>query len=345
MFCRANELEDIEIMAKTALARDKWNNKRCWENVQGALNAQIFKQNKSFKQLEKQAECDMIGISRGKSDRVVYHALEVAVHTRQGLEYTGIRAGKRANVSDDKVVAKLFNAAMALYANIDVTSGEVLFLTPYVKPQLLKRIETRLQDLADHLHHIELGAGRHFDFEFKIIANDAFTEKVLNPILEIGDDVADTSELFVRAMQIYKISSILHPWDARRSRKALEVPRVVENGIGTRGMRERQVGGRGKANARIAKWAAERDRKPHKIIRAFYQVAQNGSASFLAMRRLCENAQDTRVYISKFMSCWASITTDAGNSYGKVFERHGDVVTIWGEVWPSLERYKNSFIR
>lgn len=189
-------------------------------------NAQIFKQNKSFEQLEKQAECDMIGISRGKRERVVYHALEVAVHTRQGLEYTGIRAGKKANVSDDKVVAKLFNAAMALYANIDVTSGEVLFLTPYVKPQLLKRIETRLRDLADYLHHIELGAGRHFDFEFKIIANDAFTEKVMNPILEIGDDVADTSELFVRAMQIFKLASVLRPWE-RGGRLGAKRERVV----------------------------------------------------------------------------------------------------------------------
>lgn len=72
-------------------------------------------------------------------------------------------------MSDDKVVAKLLNAAMALYSNVDVTSGEVLFLTPNVKPQLLKRIETRLQDLADHLRHIKLGAGRHLTSSLRLL--------------------------------------------------------------------------------------------------------------------------------------------------------------------------------
>ena len=111
--------------------------------------------------------------------------------------------------------------------------------------------------------------------------------------------------------------------------------------------RARRVGGgkHGKANARIAKWAVERGKNPHKIISAFYQVAHNGEASFLEIKQLCQNGQNPRFYVPGFKGSWASLLTDAGNSYGKVFERHGDVVTVWDEVLATLEQYKNSFIR
>ena len=44
-----------------------------------------------------------------------------------------------------------------------------------------------------------------FDFNIRIIANQDFNEMVLQPILLISDGVADTSELFLRSYQMYKM--------------------------------------------------------------------------------------------------------------------------------------------
>lgn len=46
-----------------------------------------------------------------------------------------------------------------------------------------------------------------YDFTFRIIANEAYNDLVLKPILLVSDGVADTSELFLRSYQVYKMFS------------------------------------------------------------------------------------------------------------------------------------------
>ena len=47
-----------------------------------------------------------------------------------------------------------------------------------------------------------------FKFDFRIIANDDFLNSVLEPILEISGNVADTSELFMRSYQMLTLFGI-----------------------------------------------------------------------------------------------------------------------------------------
>ena len=170
-------------------------------------SATIFKDNKNVEQIERQAECDIIGISREKSGAYRYHVLEVAVHTkRPGLHYSGTKGGKRTDVSDDKVVAKLFNAAMMLYANLDVTSAEIVFATPLVDEKLKKRIVARLHDLQDFLSHIESEKGGKFAYRFSFIGNEDFATKILEPTCRVGMESSDVSEYFLRAMMICEIA-------------------------------------------------------------------------------------------------------------------------------------------
>lgn len=180
-------------------------------------SAIIFKDNKNVEQIERQAECDIIGISREKSGAYCYHVLEVAVHTKgKGLHYSGTRRGKKTDVSDDKVVAKLFNAAMMLYANLDVTSAEIVFATPLVDEKLRKRIIARLQDLQDYLSHIECEKGGKFMYKFSFIGNEDFAVKILEPTCRVGMESSDVSEYFLRAMMICKIVKG-KPWQGIKS--------------------------------------------------------------------------------------------------------------------------------
>ena len=41
-----------------------------------------------------------------------------------------------------------------------------------------------------------------FGFSFILLANEDFQNEILEPILKVSDDVADTNELFVRSYQM-----------------------------------------------------------------------------------------------------------------------------------------------
>lgn len=50
-----------------------------------------------------------------------------------------------------------------------------------------------------------LFADNGYKFTFRIIANEEYNDLVLKPILLASDGVADTSELFLRSYQMYKM--------------------------------------------------------------------------------------------------------------------------------------------
>lgn len=193
--------------------------------------AKIFKENKSTEQIERQIECDIIGISRGHSGVSEYHVLEVAVHTKSpGLHYSGERNGKKANVSDDKVVAKLFNAAMTLYDNLDVDRGEIVFATPYVSEPLKKKIEMRLKDLQDYLSRIESEKGRKFGFTFVFIGNDDFKKEIIDPACDMGLKSCDDSECFLRAVKILQLAKD-RPWGKKKGNKSQTKESASHNAV------------------------------------------------------------------------------------------------------------------
>lgn len=152
---------------------------------------EIFKRNAQG-QLLKQAECDLIGMCR-QEDCCTYFAVDVAFH-KAGLGY------KKNNVL--KVLEKCARAALALDGHFDARNAEIIFATPKVSSSVLKKIEECLEELNE----IYKNHGR--SYKFGIIANDVFVESVLKPILAIADEISDTSELFLRSYQMYKMFDI-----------------------------------------------------------------------------------------------------------------------------------------
>lgn len=80
---------------------------------------------------------------------------------------------------------------------------------------------------------------------------------------------------------------------------------------------------------RIELWANRPHQACSQILRAFLQLEMQGRPVTLsALRSYCTD----NLKVGGFDANYASMKTDAGNSYGKVFFDVGEVVDIWPEV-------------
>ena len=51
------------------------------------------------------------------------------------------------------------------------------------------------------------------------------------------------------------------------------------------------------------------------------------------------------MYVEKFRGCWASLKTDKGNSYGRMFVQNGDDVSLPPELALALEPLVSDFLK
>ena len=144
-------------------------------------------------QIIRQGECDVLGISFGREENKFY-AVDVAFH-EAGLNY----GSKDETVM--KVIAKMIRTAICLYGYMDTKTAEIIFASPKINPVIMEPLASCVSDL----NHIFKSQG--YEFKVRVIANDLFYEQVLQPILLVSNGIADTSELFVRAYQMYQMFS------------------------------------------------------------------------------------------------------------------------------------------
>ena len=153
----------------------------------------IFKKNSSLSQILQQGECDAIGVSLQDGFMKVY-AVDVAFH-ENGLSY-----GSRQETVM-KIIAKSLRTAMCLYGFFDTKSAEIVFASPKINPAILNDAIPCIADTNELLKNLG------YDFKFRIIANEDFNNMVLQPILLLSGGIADTSELFLRSYQMFKMFS------------------------------------------------------------------------------------------------------------------------------------------
>jgi hypothetical protein len=153
----------------------------------------IYKKNTSLSQLIKQAEIDVIGISYTGGLRNIY-AMDVAFH-EAGLNY----GSKDETIM--KIVKKLLRTAMCIYGYFDFSDGDIIFASPKVNNNIIETLNGCLIQVEEILRKSKL------NFNIKLIANDSFNKEMLQPVLDATSSVADTSELFMRSIQMYKMFS------------------------------------------------------------------------------------------------------------------------------------------
>lgn len=153
----------------------------------------IFKQNTSLSQLLHQGECDILGISI-QPDDTKYYAVDVAFH-EAGLNY-----GNR-DTTVMKVLEKCARTAFCLHGYLFTKKAEIIFASPKINHSVL----SDLIPCVEEMNMLFENAG--YNYTFRIIANREYNDLVLKPILLASDGIADTSELFLRSYQMYKMFS------------------------------------------------------------------------------------------------------------------------------------------
>ena len=151
----------------------------------------IYKKNSSLPQLLKQAEIDVVGISI-RDDGYHIHAVDVAFH-ENGLNY-GSREKTVANI-----IKKCLRTAMCLYGYFNVKKAEIVFASPKIHICSINDLAPCLADINTLLN--ECG----FGFTVRLLANNDFKDSVLKPILIASKGISDSSELFLRSYQLWKM--------------------------------------------------------------------------------------------------------------------------------------------
>jgi len=139
--------------------------------------------------LLKQAEVDVLGfkVAPGGIPKLV--AVDVAFHS-SGLQY-----GDK-DVTAERVAKKLFRAALVADSCFPGVEAEIIFAAPKVFPATLNVVRKAEEAVREFFQE------RRRHFTFNVMVNQDFEEKILHPVLALKDDVADTSELFLRAVQM-----------------------------------------------------------------------------------------------------------------------------------------------
>lgn len=151
----------------------------------------LYKGNKSVDQLIGQAEIDVVGISLDEQQSHIY-AIDVAFH-EAGLNY----GSKVETVT--RVIKKCIRTAMCVYGYFGLHTGTIIFTSPKIN----QSIEHDLMDCIDDIKLVLKDLG--INYEILIIGNSNFSESILEPVLNVLGDVADTSELFMRSLQLYNL--------------------------------------------------------------------------------------------------------------------------------------------
>ena len=150
-----------------------------------------MKNNVSLEQVLKQGEIDAIGISFSGRKRELY-AVDIAFHE------LGLRYGSKEETAI-RVVKKCVRSAMCLYGYMDYKNAKIIFSSPKINKTPNDLINKYINDAQNLMNRLG------YKFTFEVIANDDFETKILDPVLNVSNDVADTSEMFLRSYQLVQM--------------------------------------------------------------------------------------------------------------------------------------------
>ena len=159
-----------------------------------ALGVEIFG-NQSAYQVLRQGEIDVLGIRLKPNGEVVkVYSVDMVFH-EGGLNYGGVTE------TLNRVLKKLIRSTMIIRSVFGSLPQQVVFASPVVGRPYVSALTNAMQALEGFLLANEIVC------EALLVVNDSFREKVLDPVIAVATDVADTSELFLRSYQLLRISA------------------------------------------------------------------------------------------------------------------------------------------
>jgi hypothetical protein len=170
------------------------------------LGFEIFKRS-SFQQFIRQAEVDVLGLRFADSGLAAI-AVDSAFH-ENGVQYGDLKE------TVGRILKKMIRTAFVLNGYFDLHHADIVFATPKMHNAVLEALQGCWPELQSVLGDCgSLPAGR---LHLRIVTNGDFVEQIIQPVLGRMDQVADTSELFLRAQQLVRFCEIApRPMKARR---------------------------------------------------------------------------------------------------------------------------------
>jgi hypothetical protein len=152
----------------------------------------IFKNNKSYMQLLQQGELDVLGLQIQNGIVQDIYGVDVAFH-EAGLNY-----GSKIETIE-RVIKKIVRTSLLLYGYFNMRKGTIIFASPKINQAIYEPLHSYIEELKN------LYSSMGFDFEIEIMANENFKNQILEPVIVLSSSVADTSELFLRSIQMYNM--------------------------------------------------------------------------------------------------------------------------------------------
>ena len=154
----------------------------------------VFKGTKTCRQFLKQAEIDVLGVGFNRD----LYAVEVAFH-ESGLQY-GSRSETR-----DRVLKKMLRAKFLMDAYHLADGKQHIY---FVSPKVHQGVKPGLDEVFAWLKK-EYPEG----VDWQLLTDDKFVSDLLVPTLDKAKGVADTSELFVRSVNLLELGGVFRLGD------------------------------------------------------------------------------------------------------------------------------------
>ncbi|NGQ93569.1 hypothetical protein G3578_00045 [Brevibacillus sp. SYP-B805] len=180
------ELHNEEIIEKIMYESSKF--------YQDKYDLNIYKNNKSHTQLLQQGEIDVLGLKIKNAYVENIYAIDIAFH-EAGLNYGNTKE------TIERVLKKMTRTAMILHGYFNMKLGNIIFASPKINKVVFEPLLKCVSELKEIFMSLNL------DFKFVVYANDEFQEKIFNPVISLSKSIADTSELFLRSIQLYNMFS------------------------------------------------------------------------------------------------------------------------------------------
>jgi hypothetical protein len=162
------------------------------DHFKKALGIEIFGSQTAY-QVLRQGEIDVLGIRLKPNGEVVkIYSVDMAFH-ENGLNYGGVTE------TLNRVLKKLIRSTMVIRSVFGSLPQRVVFASPVVGRPYESALTNAIQVLQEFLSANEIAS------EALLVVNECFRQEVLDPVLAISTDVADTSELFLRSYQLLRI--------------------------------------------------------------------------------------------------------------------------------------------
>ena len=162
------------------------------DHFKSGLGVEIFGSQTAY-QVLKQGEVDVLGIRlkpNGEMGKV--YSVDMAFH-EAGLNYGSV------SETVNRVLKKLIRSIMIIRSVFGFLPQQVAFASPVVGQPYVSALNKVMQALEEFL------LGQQIPCEALLNVNDSFREMVLDPVIAVSSDVADTSELFLRSYQLLNI--------------------------------------------------------------------------------------------------------------------------------------------